>query len=245
VDPHLAAAAAGSGPQAEQAMRLLTLQVLSQLGSGRGAARREEPTDFDDYAFRLLGGGAGGSGGAGHGEAGGELGGRGGSAQMWRIQQAIQRDPKAWTLHFNDHMRRQLGAEELQAGWSAAEYGRRRVDFSNRPDVEHAYHLMAEVHRLLHRGQTDHAEAFVCQALKTLEQVTLDRGDWQLAWAYSGLPDLKATSRVRRGAAHPVEVAAGMAYHKEIRAVEEWRASAPKKGNKGGGGPEGPAKGEG
>ena len=76
VDPHLAAAAAGSGPQAEQAMRLLTLQVLSQLGSGRGAARREVPVDFDDYAFRLLGGGAGGSGGAGHGEAGGELGGK-------------------------------------------------------------------------------------------------------------------------------------------------------------------------
>ncbi len=85
----------------------------------------------------------------------------------------------------------------------------------------------------------DHA---TYQALKTLEQVTLDRGDCQLAWAFSGLPDLK---RVRRGAAHPVEVAAGMAYLKEIRAVEEWRAAAPRgKGNRKGGDQEGSPKGD-
>ncbi len=113
--------------------------------------------------------------------------------------------------------------------------------FTGRADVEHAYYLLAEVHRLVRRVQVDHAEAFTCQALKMLEQVTLDRGDWQLPWAFTGLPELKATSRVRRGAAHPVEVAAGMAYLKELRAVEEWRAGAPKKGGpKGGGGPDGP-----
>ena len=78
----------------------------------------------------------------------------------------------------------------------------------------------------------------MCQSLKALEQVTLDKGDWQLAWAYTGLAELKSTNRVKRGAAHPIETAAGMAYLKELRSVEEWRAGAPKK--KGGGGSEGP-----
>ena len=59
------------------------------------------------------------------------------------------------------------------------------------------------------------------------------------------MPDLESTNRVRRGAAHPVEVAAGMAYLKEIRAVEEWRAAAPRgKGNKKGGDQEGSPKGD-
>ena len=117
------------------------------------------------------------------------------------------------------------------------------MDFSGRPDVEHAYHLMLKAHRLLRRGQGDHAEAFTYPALEMLEQVTSDRRDWQLAWAFSGLPELDSTGRVRRGAAHPVEVAAGMAYLKELRSVEEWRAGAPKK--KGGGGSEGPPPGGG
>ncbi len=154
---------------------------------------------------------------------------------MLRIHQAIQRDPLAWSTHFSAHIQRHLGAEELGSEWSAAEYGRRKVDFTGRSDEEHPYHLLAEMHRLLHRGQIDHAEVFACQSLKTLEQVTLGRGYWQLAWV-SGLPELRTTSRTRRGAARPVEFAAGMAYLKEIRAMEEWRAVAPKQGPKGGGG---------
>ncbi len=112
----------------------------------------------------------------------------------------------------------------------------RELEFTSRPDVGHAYYPLAEAHRLLHRGQIDRAEAFACQSLKTLEQATLDPGDWQLAWAFSGLPELRAASRIRRGAARPVEVAAGMAYLKEFRTMQECWAPAPKKGPKGGGG---------
>jgi hypothetical protein len=86
IDRHLAAAAAGSGPQAEQTVHLSSLQVLSQPGAGRGG-RRDDPADFDDYAFRLLGGG-------GRGDAGDDLGGRGGSKQTWRACQVIQKDPR-------------------------------------------------------------------------------------------------------------------------------------------------------
>ena len=231
VDAALAAAASGTGPQAEQAMRLLTLQVLSRLGGDR--AKPEAAKDFEEYAFRLLGGGAGSAGAAGP-DAGLDAGGRGGSAQLLRIQTAIKRDPRAWTAYFNDFLRRQLGAEELNTGWSTAEYARRKIEWGKSVDLEHAYHLVAEIHRLMHNQEYDMAEAFVCQTLKSFEQVILDRGDWQLAWAYTGLPELRSTSRVRRGGAHPVEISAGMAYLKEMRAVEEWRAGA-KKGPKGAG----------
>ncbi len=126
-------------------MRLLTLQVLSQLCAGAAGARRADgPADFNEYAFRLLGGGSGGGGGTA-GERGLDVGGRGGSAQMLRIHQATQRDPKARTTHFNAHTQRKLGTEELGSGWSAAEYGRRKVDLTGCPDMEHAYYLLADV----------------------------------------------------------------------------------------------------
>ncbi len=82
------------------------------------------------------------------------------------------------------------------------------------------------------------AEAFCCQSLKAVEQVMLVRGDWSLAWAYAELPELRSSGKVRRGGAHPVEVSAGMAYLKEMRAVKEWRAG-PKRGPTGGGEPSG------
>ncbi len=64
------------------------------------------------------------------------------------------------------------------------------------------------------------AEAFVCQSLKAIEQTVLDKGDWSLGWAYTGLAELKSTSRT-----HPVELAAGVSLLKELHGVEEWRAS--------------------
>ncbi len=157
VDAALAAAAAGTGPQAEQAMRLLTLQVLSRLGDGRG--RREEAADFEDYACRLLGGGGDQTGGGG-GDVGPDAGARGGCTQLHRIQLAIKKDPRAWTLYFNGLLRRQLGAEELGTGWSAAEYGPRKIEWGKLNDLEHAFFLLAEIHRLLHAQNFDMAEAF-------------------------------------------------------------------------------------
>ncbi len=69
--------------------------------------------------------------------------------------------------------------------------------------------------------------------MKACEQCVLDKGDWALAWALVGLPDLRGTYRVRHGGAHPVEVSAGVAYLRELRTMEEWRASSvPKKGPK-------------
>jgi hypothetical protein len=41
--------------------------------------------------------------------------------------------------------------------------------------------MVAEIHRLMCNRDYDLAEAFCCQTLKSLEQVTLDRGDWALA----------------------------------------------------------------
>ena len=72
---------------------------------------------------------------------------------------------------------------------------------------------------------TAFAEAFVCQSLKATEQPALGKGDWSPGWAYIGLAELKSTSRARRGGAHPVELAAGVSFLKELRVIEEWRAS--------------------
>jgi len=148
-----------------------------------------------------------------------------------RVQAAIRRDPGRWVEAYNAFLRRELGAEELGVGWSAAEYGRRRVDWAGRPDLEHSYMMLAEVHRLLMQTRNvPQAEAFVCQALKAIEQTCLDRGDWTLGWSFTGLAELRSTGRVRRGAAHPVELSAGMSFLKEIKTVEEWRAAAKKAG---------------
>ena len=167
------------------------------------------------------------------------MGMRGGSAAMMRVQAAIRRDPAMWVQHYNAHLRRELGAEDTGGGWSAAEDGRRRIDWSGgrsggNADLEHCYMLVAEVHRLLGRKETGMAEAFVCQSLKAIEQTVLDKGDWSLAWSYSGLAELKSTSRARRGGAHPVELAAGMSFLKELRGIEEWRAAKGKPAPKGG-----------
>ena len=212
-------------------MRILTLQALASMG--QPAARAAGRADFNDYAAGILGGAAAASSGDGLPGGGADgVGGRGGSFQMYRVHQAISRDPAAWVQYYNDFTRRECGDEE--GGWSACLYGKRHIDFGKMTDVEHSFYMMAEVHRLLMKNQRDHALAFVCQSLKALEQVTLDRGDWALAWSYTNLPTLKSTARTRRGGAHPVEQAAGMAYLKELRALEEWRRD--KGGGQGGGG---------
>ncbi len=129
-----------------------------------------------------------------------------------------------------------MGAEELYAGWSAVEYARRRIEFTapRFTDLERCFHMLAEVHRLLNAGQTDHAYAMVCQSLEACEQTVLDKGDWALSWAMVGLPDLRGTNRTRRGGAHPVEMSAGMAYLRELGTIEEWRSTpAGKNGPKG------------
>ncbi|MBM4023660.1 MAG: hypothetical protein FJ284_15735 [Planctomycetes bacterium] len=215
-------------------MKLVTLQVLASLSAGMqgGRGRASGGDTFEDYAYGLFGRVGAGSDGDGGPEG---LGLRGGSAALSRVQAAIRRDPMKWVDHFNQYLRRELGAEETGAGWSAAEYGRRRIEWSNRADLEHAFMLMAEIHRLLGRREHALAEAFCCQALKAIEQTSLDRGDWSLGWAYTGLAELKSTSRARRGGAHPIELAAGMSFLKELKTVEEWRASG-RKGPKGSGG---------
>ena len=219
-------------------MRLLTLQVLANVGTGRGRGGGGGGgfDSFEDYAYGLVG--PGGAGSSGDGDLAGEGGAiRGGSASVMKVQNTIRREPGRWVEAYSSHLRRELGADELGVGWSAAEYGRRRIEWSGKGDLEHAYMMFAECHRLLIQQKNPaQAEAFICQSLKAVEQCALDRGDWTLAWSFTGLAELKTTGRVRRGAAHPVELSAGMSFLKELKTVEEWRAgSCSKRGDKGGG----------
>ena len=79
----VAAAASVTGPLAEQAMRLWTLQALSRSSGGR--AHPEAAKDFEEYAFRSLGDGDAGSAGAAGPDAVLGAEGHGGSAQLLRI----------------------------------------------------------------------------------------------------------------------------------------------------------------
>ncbi len=64
MDPAVVAAARGTGPQAEQAMKLVTLQVLAGPGNGGGGRARAGGTEtFEDYAHGLFGRGGAGFGG--------------------------------------------------------------------------------------------------------------------------------------------------------------------------------------
>jgi hypothetical protein len=124
--------------------------VLANVGTGRGrgggGGRGLE--SFEDYAYGLVG--PGGAGSSGDGDLAGEGGAiRGGSASVMKVQNAIRREPGRWVEAYSSHLRRELGADELGVGWSAAEYGRRRIDWSGRGDLEHAYMMLAECHRLL------------------------------------------------------------------------------------------------
>ena len=83
---------------------------------------------------------------------------------------------------------------------------------------------------LSEQGSHEQLQAYLVSYLKCLQQAALDKGDWALGWSYTNLPQLESTSRVRRGGAHPVEQAAGMAYLKELRTLEDWR-----EGKRGGG----------
>ncbi len=106
-------------------------------------------------------------------------------------------------------------------------------------DLGHAYQFLAESHLLLCQKDFDRTVALCCRSLKAVKQVMLALGDRALAWAHTGLPEMRATGRARRGGTHPVEASAGMAYLREMRTVEEWCAgprSRPEGGGVGSGG---------
>ncbi len=144
MDPALVAAAMGTGPQAEQAVKLVTLQVLAGLSNGGGGRARAGGTEtVEDYAYGLFDRGGAGS---GDGDAGPDgVGMRGGSAVMSKVQAAIRRDPLRWVEHFSQCHRRELGADDLGTGWSAADYGRRRVDWGGLVGLDHSFMMMAEM----------------------------------------------------------------------------------------------------
>ena len=77
---------------------------------------------------------------------------------MYRVHQAIKRDPAAWTAYYNAFIKRECGVEG--EGWSAAIYGHRCIDFGKAVDCEHAFFMVAEIHRLLMAKEHAMALAF-------------------------------------------------------------------------------------
>ncbi len=94
---------------------------------------------------------------------------------MSKAQAAIRREPTRWVERFSQHLRRDLFAEEVLDGPRPS-----TDDAESSGATERAFMLMAEMHRLLGRHEHAMADAFCCQSLKAIEQVSLDRGDWSL-----------------------------------------------------------------
>ena len=93
-------------------------------------------------------------------------------------------------------------------------------------------------------GDFKMVNARIGQYLKTIEQSTLAGGSWKMAWLLTGLPEPRPQGQINQGLTHPSEFAAGVAYLKETKVLEQpvrgkstasWSAQGGEDSGKGGG----------
>jgi hypothetical protein len=151
--------------------------------------------------------------------AGGSKGPRG-AREMQRILSRIEKDASRYVRETAKAAQVQLGVLEGQS-WNMQEYGRRRVQFGNHRGLERMWMMMSRVHELLSLGKTDRAHAMVCQSLKCVEETVRSSGDWEMGWAWTGLPPPDGS--LDRGLATPSEFSAGASYMKELASIQKSR----------------------
>ena len=81
--------------------------------------------------------------------------------------------------------------------------------------------MIAALHSLSRAKNHKLLDARLGQYLKAIEQSVLARGSWQMAWLLTGLPEPRPQGHVNQGLAHPAEFAAGVAFMRETRVLEE------------------------
>ena len=103
--------------------------------------------------------------------------------------------------------------------------------------------MLAALHSSHRAGDQALLGAWVGQMFKATEAAIHARGRWDLAWQYTGLPEVRPRLGQMRGLTHPAEWAAAVARGKEFRALKESLSAhgshgdrnGPKKGGQKGG----------
>eukprot|EP00971_Amphidinium_carterae_P257488 5111306-Amphidinium_carterae.1 len=144
-----------------------------------------------------------------------------GAASLLKLSQAIERSPAKWVAQCDAAAQRALGCEGGQLPWSMEWYGERCVTFKSE-HLERMWSMLASLHGLLRRGQTDLVAAKVCQYLKACELCTQCGGSWRIAWSITSLPEVRSTAarQVGVGLGHPAEYVAAISWLKDQQAIE-------------------------
>ena len=222
----------GSG-QAMQLANTLLLERLSTRFEGRG---RTNDTDDDDAALFGLGSSGDNFDGASVGVS------LRGSEGISRINGNIRRYPGRWWRAFDRSVQESSFSHVTGLPWSLYGYARENVRFDHQQeDLEHATAIITALHAIHRKGPESYDElgAAISQGFKACEQAARDK-DWTLAWLWTGLPPPRPQGRFTRGLAHPAEHAAGLAYLKEIRTLQEHREQVRVGAHGGGYGPHRP-----
>eukprot|EP00971_Amphidinium_carterae_P328776 6460829-Amphidinium_carterae.1 len=203
-DSSLRAAVLQGGADSQVAVNLAVLEVLERLQHGRKAS------DDDVFQDFLTGDAV---------DSNTKLEGRG-AATLLRLSQAIERSPDRWVAKCNMAAQRALGCQDQQP-WSMEWYGERCVNFRSE-HLERMWSMLASLHGLLRRGETEMVAAKVCQYLKACELCSQCNGSWKIAWSLTALPEIKsmAARQVGVGLGHPAEYVAAIAWLKDQQTVE-------------------------
>ena len=212
MDTELREMVARGGESGTQALQLATLKVLEAL-AGRPKADEDEHT-LDDLFSAAAAPGADSEDSLG-------LAGAKGSASLVSLNRSIKRHPARWNAHLDAAMARALGSDVDHGIWSAREYGDRRIHWGNQESLQRVWTMLAALHALHRRGETDALGAKIGQCLKATELAARCGGDWQMAWPLTDLPDPRPKAgSVKESLAHPAELAAAAAFLKEQTALD-------------------------
>ena len=152
---------------------------------------------------------------------------------MLKLINWIQRFPERWVAFYNAEVQRRLGNEDLGLPWSVRLHGDRNSNFLTFKSLHRFFVMLAHLHALHRSGKHGQAYAQVCQYLKVVEQVVLDKGQWDLAWTWTGLEDPEAPMALKKAPVHPVEYSASIGVLREMKTLIEFPSTLAKGGGGG------------
>ena len=221
-DAALEDAVARGGDEGTAAIQLETLRVLRQLQGRRTAGDGEEGESLDDLLM---------TGDSNDHDLVARIQGTKGIAGLRRLGQAMNRDPERWSAHFDAAAKEMVDPLDSGAPVNMEAYKKARIHFPRTPEgetLERMWDMLGCLHTLDVKGQKSLLSAKLRQFLKTIEQVNLADGDWEVPWLLTGLPDPRPRKRIGTGLIHPAEWAANVGHVREAYALE--KALADRKG---------------
>jgi hypothetical protein len=199
------------GGDAAHALRLLELQILTQLSANAAM----QPRMPDDDPFSMYAEGSMHQGGTG----------TRGSASINQLHRTVQQRPEQVVQAFNASIQRELETDVTGLPWSLRTYVERRLRFAADQEAEQRFvAILCRMHALHLAGpdQWWRLGATIAQSFKALEHYTVER-DWQMAWCWLDLPDPRPQPGLARGLASPSEHTAAVAYLREVHLLAAQR----------------------